>query len=167
MTQSTASSTPQPMAARIARSAALVIAILAFSKLFSLAEKWVGLNRFGVSSAWDTFAAANQIPEQIFNLIAGGALAYAFIPIFGTLLTRDDRDSAWRLASNVLNTVFLAAVIVSVIVFFAAPWLIANVVAPGFKTMYVDLSHPLAPSLIHSLAQPNRVQQSADLMRIL
>src|ERR1700690_2277854 len=112
---------------RIARSAALVIGILAFSKMFSLLEKWVELHRFGVSSAWDTFAAANQIPEQLFNLIAGGALAYAFIPIFATFFTRDDDDGAWRLASNVLNTIFLVALFASAIAFVAAPWIVGNI----------------------------------------
>jgi putative peptidoglycan lipid II flippase len=158
---------PRPTAARIARSAALVIGLLAFAKLFSLAENWIALNRFGISSAWDTYAAANKIPEQVFNLIAGGALAYAFIPIFGTFLTHDDREGAWRLASNVLNTVFLAALILSVIIFFAAPWLIANVVAPGFNSPYIDLSRPLDSSVIPAAFHPDRVVQTASLMRIL
>src|SRR5437870_4679385 len=138
---SDSSALQRPTAARIARSAAMVIGLLAFAKLFSLTEKWVGLDRFGVTSAWDTYAAANLIPEQLFNLLAGGALAYAFIPIFGTFLTRDDREGAWRLASNVLNTIFLAVVILSVVVFFIAPWLVANVIAPGFR--FIDLSHPM------------------------
>jgi putative peptidoglycan lipid II flippase len=145
----------------------MVIGLLAFAKLFSLTEKWIGLDRFGVGSAWDTFAAANQIPEQLFNLIAGGALAYAFIPIFGTYLTRDDRDGAWRLASNVLNTVFLVALTMSIIVFIGAPWIIGNVVAPGFKSFYVDVSQPFGSTLINGLFHPDRIEQTANLMRIL
>jgi putative peptidoglycan lipid II flippase len=157
----------RPTTARIARSAALVIGLLACAKLFSLFENWIALNRFGIGTAWDAYAAANKIPEQVFNLIAGGALAYAFIPIFGTFLTHDDREGAWRLASNVLNAVFVAALILSVIIFFAAPWLIANVVAPGFSSPYIDLSHPLDSSLIFAAFHPDRVMQTASLMRIL
>src|SRR5215831_10168040 len=96
-------------ATRIARSTILVIGILAFAKAFSLVEQKIALNAFGVGARWDTYATAAQLPEQLFNLIAGGALAYAFIPIFGGFLTRDDRDGAWQLASNVLNSVFLTA----------------------------------------------------------
>lgn len=106
--------------------------LMAAAKAISLGQTLIIAQRFGVGAEWDTFVAANQVPEQIFNLIAGGALAYAFIPIFGGLLTRGEHDAAWRLASNVMNTVFLLAVGLSVIVFFAAPWLVANVVAPGF-----------------------------------
>ncbi len=159
-----AESTLRPTATRIARSAVMVIGILAFAKLFSLTEKWVGLNRFGVSSAWDTFAAANQIPEQLFNLIAGGSLAYAFIPIFGGLLTKDDREGAWKLASNVLNTVFLAALVVSVIVFFAAPWIVV-ILAPGFR--FISLHEPLTGSAFTAFFYPDRIGQTVVLMRIL
>lgn len=102
----TAQGVQTPSAGKIARSAIIVIGILGFGKLFSLAEKWIGLDRFGVGVDWDTFAAANQLPEQLYNLIGGGALAFAFIPIFSGILARGDRDQAWKLASNVLNTIF-------------------------------------------------------------
>ena len=164
MAQSTL--TPRPTAAGIARNAALVIGLLAFAKLFGLVEKWVGLDRFGVGSAWDTYTAANLIPEQLFNLIAGGALAYAFIPIFGTFLAKEDREGAWRLASNVLNTVFLVALILSIFVFLFAPW-VAGLIAPGFKSPYVDLSRPLDNAFISTLLHPDKIMQTANLMRIL
>ncbi len=155
----------RPSASRIARSALLVIGLLAFAKVFSLAEKWVGLDRYGISTAWDTFAAANQIPEQLFNLIAGGALAHAFIPIFAEMLDHDDREGAWRLASNVLNTILLTVLIASIVVFLLAPWLIGTLLAPGFK--YMDLSNPLHVDTIASFLRINPVMQTAYLMRIL
>jgi len=135
-------------ATRIARSALLVIGILALGKAFALVEKWIGLDRFGVGTDWDTFTAANQLPSQLFILISGGALSYAFIPVFGAVLGKD-RDRAWKLASNVVNTVFLAAVFLSAVVFLAAPWLIAHVIAPGFAD------------------RPELVAQTTSLMRIL
>ncbi len=127
-----------PTFASLARSTALVMVLLFVAKLISLLQKLIIVQRFGVGAEWDTFVAANQVPEQVFNLIAGGALGYAFIPVFSDLLTRvvpDDprRMVAWRLASNVLNAVFLAAAAVAVVVFIAAPWLVATVVAPGFS----------------------------------
>ncbi|HRE49440.1 MAG TPA: murein biosynthesis integral membrane protein MurJ [Aggregatilineales bacterium] len=141
-----------PTAGRIARSAAMVIGILTFGKAFSLIEKWIGLDRFGVGREWDTFTAANQLPSQLYILISGGALAYAFIPIFSGLLSKGARDSAWKLTSNVVNTVFLTALFLSVIVFFTAPWLVANVTAPGFA---------------QGADGAAKVAQTANLMRIL
>jgi len=172
MTQPTfAESAPQtaPNAAAIARSAAVVIFILAAGKAFSLSEKWIGLDRFGIGLDWDTFATANQLPEQLYNLIGGGALAFAFIPVFGGLLGKD-RAAAWRLASNLLNTVLLVAFTLATITAILAPWLVANVLAPGYANPYAPTSaitNPLSGELLTAFARPDRVMQTANLMRIL
>lgn len=156
-----------PSAAQIARSAILVIGIFTFAKAFSLLEKLIGLNRFGIGVDWDTLTAANQLPEQLYILIAGGALGYAFIPIFGKYIAEGRRDTAWQLASNVLNTVFLAALIVAIVVFFAAPWLIENVIAPGFARPLANITNALDPAFINEVYHPDRILQTANLMRIL
>ncbi len=74
--------------------------MLAFgaAKAVSLAQTFIIARTFGVGSAWDSFVTANRIPELIFTLIAGGALAYAFIPIFSGFLARGDNDGAWHTA---------------------------------------------------------------------
>ncbi|MFN8421356.1 MAG: murein biosynthesis integral membrane protein MurJ [Anaerolineae bacterium] len=149
MSQTDAQSQPMqtPTGSQVARSAALMIGVLAFAKLFSLSEKWIGLDRFGIGPDWDAFAAANKLPEQLFTLIAGGALAFAFIPVFSAFLTAGDRERAWKLASNVLNTIFLAAVVVAGTAFIFAPQLIGTLISPGFS--------------------PEQIEKSAALMRIL
>ncbi|MBI1282309.1 MAG: murein biosynthesis integral membrane protein MurJ [Anaerolineaceae bacterium] len=132
---------------QIARSTLVVMAAFAIAKVISLAQTIIIARVFGVGREWDTFVTANSLPELIFTLISGGALAHAFIPIFSGYLARDDKDGAWKLTSHVINTVFATTAVVSIIVFFTAPWWVANVVAPGFD----------------AAAQ----QQTADLMRIL
>lgn len=161
----TTDSALRPSATRIARSTAMVIGLFAIAKAFSLVSNWVALQRFGVGAAWGTFNAANQLPEQLFNLLAGGALAYAFIPVFGGFLTHDDRSGAYKLASNVLNTVFLAVALFSILVFLFAPWIVAHLVAPGFASPFVDMSDPL--NALHTFYHPDLVMQTAALMRIL
>src|SRR3989454_1562215 len=37
---------------------------------------------FGTGPQANAFYAAAQLPNTLFNLVAGGALAYAFIPVF-------------------------------------------------------------------------------------
>ena len=87
---------------------------------------------FGVGSELDAFVAANRIPELIVILISGGALTHAFIPVFSGMLAKGDSSSAWELSSNLINTIFTFALLLSCLVFLAAPWLVVNVVAPGF-----------------------------------
>ena len=147
-----------PTVGRIARSTALVMVLFSLAKLISLVQKQIILNRFGVGAEWDTFVAANQVPEQVVSLIAGGALTYAFIPVFGGLLTRangsktaEDRAAVWKLASNVWNTVLATALCMAMIIFIAAPWLVAHVVAPGFDAESAAQTVGLMRILVFSL----------------
>ncbi|MBL8156667.1 MAG: murein biosynthesis integral membrane protein MurJ [Anaerolineae bacterium] len=117
---------------QLARSTIIVVIAFGAAKLISLAQTFLIANVFGVGAEWAAYVTANRIPEIIFTLIAGGALAHAFIPIFSGYLARNDTDGAWRIASHVVNTIFCATFVVSLIVFLIAPWLVANVVAPGF-----------------------------------
>jgi putative peptidoglycan lipid II flippase len=62
--------------------------------------------RFGAGFEQDAFRAASGIPDLLFNLLAGGALASAFIPVFATHLA-DSPARAWRLAGRVAWAVLL------------------------------------------------------------
>ena len=52
------------------------------SKITGLIRGRLVAGRFGAGDEFDAFTAANQLPELFFVLIAGGALAAAFIPIY-------------------------------------------------------------------------------------
>src|SRR5258708_21452915 len=93
---------PRVQVSGIARSAILVILLLLAAKLFSLVEQKVALDRFGITLAWDTFTVANAIPEQLFNLLAGGALDLSFFPIFLDFLVPDLPPGATPLAFHTL-----------------------------------------------------------------
>jgi putative peptidoglycan lipid II flippase len=111
-----------------------MVVMVAFgaAKVVSLMQTFIIARTFGIGSEWDSFVTANRIPELLFTLIAGGALAHAFIPIFGGYLAQGNQKQAWLTASHVINTIFTTTLVAAVIVFFLAPWLVANVVAPGF-----------------------------------
>ena len=120
---------------RLARSTLVVMLAFGAAKAISLAQTVIIAQVFGVGQEWDAFVAANSVPELIFTLIAGGALAHAFIPVFSGFLARGDRDGAWRVATHVINSVFTLTLVVSAVVFVAAPWLVATLVAPGFDAV--------------------------------
>jgi putative peptidoglycan lipid II flippase len=82
----------------------------------------------------DTFNAANNLPDVLFALISGGALAMAFIPLMSEYLTTKGRAAAWDLFSRVANLAFVVTGSIAVIVaIFAAPIVNAQIgIAPGF-----------------------------------
>lgn len=117
---------------QIARSAGVVMIGLALSSLAGLASTILVSNAFGTSRQIDSFYAANRLTEILFNLMAGGALASAFVPTFTGFLTRGDGRGAWRLASAVGNLVFLALSLVSALAALSGRWLVTTILAPGF-----------------------------------
>ena len=117
---------------QIARGAGVVMVGMALSSLAGLASTILVSHAFGTSRNLDAFYAANRLTEILFNLMAGGALASAFIPTFTGFLTRGDRVGGWRLASSVANLVFLALTLVGALAALAGPWLVRHVLAPGF-----------------------------------
>jgi putative peptidoglycan lipid II flippase len=82
----------------------------------------------------DAFNSANNLPDVLFALISGGALAMAFIPLMTEYLTTRGRAAAWDLFSRVANLAFLLTGSIAVIVaIFAEPIVNAEVgIAPGF-----------------------------------
>jgi len=72
-------------------------------------------HRFGTGGEIDAYLAAFRLPDILFQIVAGGALASAFIPTFADYLTRDDQAGAWRLASAVINLVSIVTAALSVL----------------------------------------------------
>jgi len=124
----------QPASAnrQIARAAGTVMFALIISQLFGLARNIILAASFPAATALDPYLAANRVAETLFLLVAGGALGSAFIPTFTGLLVRDERGSAWRLASGVGNLVTLALSLLAALAAVFAPQIVRYVLAPGF-----------------------------------
>ncbi len=140
---------------RIARAAATVMAAFIFSSLVGLASGVVVAHAFGTSADMDSFNSANRITELLFNLVAGGALASAFIPTFTGFLARDDRGGAWRLASAVINLVLLVLIAASLLAAVFAPQVVRYVLLPLDPTVKItqfDLTVTLLRTMLPSVA---------------
>jgi len=118
---------------QIVRAAGVVMVGFGLSTLLGLVTRVLYTREFGTSAEIDAFFAANKFPDMLFNLIAGGALASAFVPTFTGFLTHDDRSSAWRLASAVTNLIIVALSLSAALAWLLAPWLVRRVLVPGYQ----------------------------------
>jgi len=91
------------------RSSLIVIGLLGVDKVVGLLRTQLVAAAFGAGSEYDAFVAAFRLPDILFMLISGGALGTALIPILSQRITlKEPLDPAgWRLASSVLNVLFL------------------------------------------------------------
>jgi len=108
------------------------MALFVLSRALGLVREMVIGAAFGTRADYDAYLAAVRIPDLLFALMAGGALASAFIPTFARYFARDDREGGWRLASAVVNLVLVSLTVAACLVWLAAPSIVALILAPGF-----------------------------------
>ena len=125
---------------------ALIIAVfIGLEKLLGFIRQLIIARQFGLSSELDAFNAANNLPDLIFALISGGALAIAFIPVLSEYLEEQGRPIMWDLFSRVANLVFLATALLSALIAIFAGQLVGWQlgIAPGFvetqQALVIDL----------------------------
>ena len=139
---------------QIARAAGTVMVAFIISNIAGLIRQILVANAFGTKADMEAFNAANRVAETLFNLVAGGALSSAFIPIFSSLLAKNDRGRAWRLASAVANLVLIITVVVGLAAAIFAPWVVRHILAPGFaadpvkENLTIALMRLMLPSAV-------------------
>ncbi|MGA9533089.1 MAG: murein biosynthesis integral membrane protein MurJ [Anaerolineales bacterium] len=146
-------------ATHVARSTLLIAAFFALDKLLGLFRQVVVGRQFGVGAELDVFNAANNLPDLLFALISGGALAVAFIPVLSATMERDGRSALWALFSRVANIAFvITGALALLLALFADPLVRAEFgIAPGFtperQALVADLMRlDLVATLIFSLS---------------
>lgn len=121
---------------RLTRISLLLFVFFGMDKLLAVVRTIIIGRQFGLSAELDVFNAANNLPDLLFALISGGALAIAFIPILTETLVKKGRESSWKLFSQIANLAFIVtAVLAIVIAIFAEPivrWELG--IAPGFTS---------------------------------
>ena len=118
---------------QLARNIVLVGGLFALASTAGLFRNVLIAQQFGISSALDAYYAAFKLPDLLFTLVAGGALATAFVPVLSEFLAHDDLAGAWRLASAVTNLVLLAVTVLAALAMLTAPWAVRTFIAPGFE----------------------------------
>lgn len=117
---------------RLSRVSLLLAILFGFDKLLSVVRQMLISKEFGLSAVLDVYNAANNLPDMLFMLISGGALAIAFIPILTEVLGKEGQQKAWDLFSNILNIGFLITALMAIVFAIFARPLIENVITPGF-----------------------------------
>lgn len=133
---------------QIARAAGTVMAAFVLSNLVGLVRQILITDAFGTNQNIDAFYAASQLPDLIFVLVAGGALASAFVPAFTGLLTLEKRRQAWQLASNIANLIFVLLIVLSILAAIFAEPIVRYLLAPGYEAWQQALTVSLMRILL-------------------
>src|SRR4030067_2798957 len=115
---------------RFAKSTLIVAVFFGLEKVLGFVRQIIIARQFGLSPELDAFNAANNLPDLLFALISGGALAIAFIPVLSETMQKQDRQAAWDLFSRIANLMFLITGGVAVVLAILAGPLVHRVVTP-------------------------------------
>jgi putative peptidoglycan lipid II flippase len=115
--------------ATIVGAALIVMSGFIASKLLGLVRNIVISHQYGASRDYELFLAAISIPDTLFQVLAGGAVSAAFIPVFSSYLSEGQRTRAWQLTSALMNLGVVVLGAIAVILALFAPSLMALLVA--------------------------------------
>ncbi len=117
---------------KVARYTGIVMAATLICRILGLGREMVISNQFGAGFETDAFFVAFMIPNLLRSIIGEGALNTTFVPIFSGCLANEDKKRADAFASNVLNLLILALIVIVTLGIWGAPFLV-SVLASGFK----------------------------------
>jgi putative peptidoglycan lipid II flippase len=120
---------------KLSKSALLVSVSFGINKILGILRQLIIARQFGLSADLDVFNVANNVPDMLYALISGGALAVAIIPVLSEVITKENRDSAWKVFSQIANFAFMITALLSAFVAIFA-WPLVRLpfgIAPGFS----------------------------------
>lgn len=135
------------------RSAGVVSAAIALSRLTGLAREMVMARFFGAGQAYDAFLLGFRIPNLARDLFAEGALSSAFVPTFTRVLQTGGRRQAAELANLVATALVLIVGALCLLGMIFSPELV-RLLAPGFAEvpgkfeLAVNLTRVMFPFLL-------------------
>src|SRR5688572_8254569 len=119
--------------------AALVAAGILISRIIGLVRERVFGFYFGVTNEADAFRAAFRIPNLLQTLFGEGVLSASFIPVYASLVAREEREDAQRVAGAIFAILSAVVSVLVVVGVLAAPYLV-DLIAAGFPADKRDLT---------------------------
>ena len=125
-TQGDAASVSQETHSAVAKSTALMSAATLISRVTGLVRTWAMAFALGNTVITSAYQVANNMPNVVFDLVAGGLLGAAFIPVY--LLEKEQRgtEGGNAFANNLLNLAIIVLGALSLLSALFAPQLIAT-----------------------------------------
>lgn len=160
-----ADDSPSRRAGGLAHAALLLSVSLVLSRVLGVVRNSLIADVFGDTRQIEAYFAAFRIPDTMFTLVSGGALASAFIPVFAGMLAQNHERQAWTVASSVFNAVAVALAGLALIAFILAGPIMSFFVGgftPPERTQAIDLTRImlLQPIFLGAAAIVSAVLQS-------
>lgn len=105
---------------QVGRSAALMSVLVVVSRLTGFLRTWGQAYAIGVTVMASCYSVANNLPNQLYELVAAGMLTTAFLPVYMTVKKRAGAEGASSYTSNLVSIVLVVMGAVAVLGFIFA-----------------------------------------------
>ncbi len=118
----------------LSKTSLLLVVCFAADKVLAILRQLIIAWQFGLSDELDIFNIANNLPDMLFILISGGAMAMVVIPVLTDVIEKKTIADSWRVFSTILNLTFAASFFLAALIWiFAEPIVTSEFgIAPGF-----------------------------------
>jgi putative peptidoglycan lipid II flippase len=126
----------------IARAALIVSLGNIASRIFGLIRDNRNAYFFGATGSMSAFEAASLVPKNIYELLVGGMVSAALVPVFSEYATQKDSEELWHLVSVMLSLVVVVMGGFLLLAEVAAP-LLTRALVGGFNAPLQSLTAAL------------------------
>lgn len=138
---------------RLASAAVIVMSSIILSRITGFLRTMLIPSKIGVNSIADAYNIAFLVPDLMYNLLVGGAIAAALIPILSGYIEKKQEEDGWKAVGTFINVIFVGMIFVCTLGIIFAPYIIPAV-APGFsnkdmetRLLAIRLTRILFPSV--------------------
>ncbi len=134
---------------KITAAAIIVMSSLVVSRITGYVRT-ILINNLLTASQSDSLLAAFRTTDLMYNLLIGGAISAALIPILSGYLARGEEEDGWKAVGTFINVIFLSMLAVSTLGVIFAPWVV-SMTASGLegevRETTIQLTRILFPSV--------------------
>jgi putative peptidoglycan lipid II flippase len=142
------------VAGSLVGAAAGIAGVTVLARLAGLGRTAVFTHTVGYDCVAGTYQVANTVPNVVFEVVAGGALASVVVPVLAPLVQAGDREAASRTVSALLSWTVLLLVPVSLLGLLVAPTIVRLLFGdhptcgPAALVVGADLLRVFAPQVV-------------------
>jgi putative peptidoglycan lipid II flippase len=149
--EASATLTTEETHAGVARATGVVALGNITSRVLGLAREIVLTNLFGASRAVDAFNVAIIVPRAIYDLLIGGHVNSALVPVLSEVAVKEGRKALWELVSILCTLVTIILAVMVLLLYSFAPQVV-RLVSSGFDPLTLSLAEAqlrlTAPALL-------------------
>ncbi len=109
---------------RIARAAVVIAFGNLSSRALGLVRETIKADLFGATGMVSALEAATVIPFSLYNLLIGGVISAALVPVFSELAPKGRRQDLWYLASSLMTWTTIVMTLLVILTEVLAPWVV-------------------------------------------